>query len=176
MKDETPSLSGFGADSFIEVISGMGIAFMVICTRSKLQSPVSQFEITALRMTGTSFFLLSLSLLAAAAINLIYHMKSETTFWGIIISLVSIAVMYWLMISKKNIGRKLHSEPILADANCTKVCIYMSAVLLVSSLFYELTSFTYADIIGTGRLVYFSVNEGIESFRKAAGKAEEGRK
>ena len=74
------------------------------------------------------------------------------------------------MNAKKSVGKKLHSDPIIADANCTKVCIYMSIVLLISSLIYELTGFAYADAIGAAGLIYFSVSEGKESFEKARGK------
>jgi divalent metal cation (Fe/Co/Zn/Cd) transporter len=72
---------------------------------------------------------------------------------------------------KKSTGKKLHSDPIISDANCTKVCVYMSVVLLASSLIYELTGFAYADVIGAAGLIYFSVSEGKEAFEKAKGKA-----
>jgi len=74
------------------------------------------------------------------------------------------------MNAKKNVGRQLNSEPIIADSNCTKVCVYMSVVLLISSLIYELTSFAYADVIGAAGLIYFSISEGKEAFEKAKGK------
>jgi divalent metal cation (Fe/Co/Zn/Cd) transporter len=73
-------------------------------------------------------------------------------------------------LAKKSVGRKLDSDPIIADANCTKVCVYMSIVLLISSLIYELTGFAYADAIGAAGLIYFSINEGREAFEKAKGK------
>ena len=168
--DETLSLFGFGADSFIEVMSGIGIAIMIWRIKHYPNSSKSTFEITALKITGTAFYLLSAGLLAGIVLNLITHHKPETTLWGIIISLVSIAVMAWLMTAKKSIGKKLHSEPIIADANCTKVCVYMSLVLLVSSLVYELTGFVYADVIGAAGLIYFSISEGKEAFEKVKGK------
>jgi divalent metal cation (Fe/Co/Zn/Cd) transporter len=168
--DETLSLFGFGADSFIEVLSGIGIAVMILRIKNNPGSPKGSFEKTALKITGTAFYLLSAGLLAGIIINLISRHKPETTVWGVVISLVSIAVMAWLMNSKKRIGKKLNSEPIIADANCTKVCVYMSLVLLVSSLVYELTGFTYADAIGAAGLIYFSVSEGKEAFEKARGK------
>jgi divalent metal cation (Fe/Co/Zn/Cd) transporter len=164
--DETLSLFGFGADSFIEVMSGVGIAIMLLRIRRNKDSARVRFEKTALRITGTAFYLLSAGLFAGIVFNLITHHKPETTFWGIIISLVSIVVMYWLMKAKTSIGEKLNSEPIIADASCTKICIYMSLVLLVSSLVYELTGFAYADAIGAAGLIYFSVSEGKEAFEK----------
>jgi divalent metal cation (Fe/Co/Zn/Cd) transporter len=168
--DETLSLFGFGADSFIEVLSGIGIAIMITRIRRNPDSPRSRFEITALKITGSGFYLLSAGLLAGIILNIIYKHKPETTIWGIVISLISIAVMIWLMNAKKSIGKKLHSEPIIADANCTRVCVYMSVVLLVSSLVYELTGFAYADAIGAAGLIYFSISEGREAFEKAKGK------
>lgn len=168
--DETLSLFGFGADSFIEVMSGIGIAIMILRIRQNPESPKSTFEKTALRITGTAFYLLSAGLFAGIVLNLITRHKPETTLPGVIISLVSIAVMAWLMAAKKSIGRKLNSEPIIADANCTKVCVYMSLVLLASSLVYELTGFAYADAIGAAGLMYFSITEGKEAFEKVKGK------
>ena len=167
---ETLSLFGFGADSFIEVISGLGIAIMISRIRQNPDSPKSKFEMTALKITGTAFYLLSAGLFAGVILNIISHHKPETTLWGVIISLISIAVMFWLMNAKKRIGKKLHSEPVIADANCTKICIYMSLVLLLASILYELTGFAYADAIGAAGLIYFSVNEGKEAFEKAKGK------
>lgn len=168
--DETLALFGFGADSFIEVMSGIGIAVMILRIKQNPGSPKSAFEITALKITGTAFYLLSLGLLAGIVLNIINHNKPETTLWGVIISIVSIAVMVWLMNAKKKIGKALNSEPVIADANCTKVCVYMSVVLLVSSLIYELTGFAWADAIGAAGLIYFSVSEGKEAFEKAKGK------
>jgi divalent metal cation (Fe/Co/Zn/Cd) transporter len=78
--------------------------------------------------------------------------------------------MVWLMYAKKTTGKKLNSDPVVADANCTKICVYMSVVLLISSLIYELTGFAYADVIGAAGLVYFSISEGKEAFEKAKGK------
>jgi divalent metal cation (Fe/Co/Zn/Cd) transporter len=169
-KDETLSLFGFGADSFIEVMSGIGIAVMLLRIKHNPTSPKSRFEVSALKITGTAFYLLAAGLFIGIVLNIVNHNKPETTFWGVIISLVSIAVMTWLMNAKKSVGMKLHSEPIKADANCTKVCVYMSLVLLISSLVYELTSFAYADAIGAAGLIYFSISEGKEAFEKVKGK------
>jgi len=169
-EDETLTLFGFGVDSFIEVMSGIGIAVMIVRIRQNPLSPKSTFEIKALRITGTAFYLLSVGLLIGIIFNIINHHKPETTFWGIVISLISIAVMVWLMNAKKKVGRQLNSDPILSDSNCTKVCVYMSIVLLVSSLIYEFTGFAYADVIGTAGLIYFSVSEGKEAFEKAKGR------
>ena len=169
-QDETLALFGFGVDSFIEVMSGIGIAVMILRIKQNPESNKSDFEKTALRITGIAFYLLSVGLLAGIIVNLITKHKPETTLWGVIISSLSILVMIWLMYAKKRIGLKLNSEPIVADSNCTKVCVYMSVVLFFSSLIYELTGFAYADVIGAAGLIYFSFTEGKEAFEMAKGK------
>jgi divalent metal cation (Fe/Co/Zn/Cd) transporter len=169
ISDETLTLFGFGVDSFIEVMSGIGIFAMVLRIRQNPETPRSQFERSALRVTGTSFYLLAVGLGATAIYNLFSAHKPETTLPGLIISIISIAVMWALVMGKRKTGRTLNSSPILADANCTMVCVYMSTVLLASSLIYELTGFGFADGIGALGLIYFSYNEGKESFEKAAG-------
>lgn len=172
--DETLTLFGFGIDSFIEVVSGAGVAVMIMRIRRNPYSSRHPFEITALKITAVSFYLLSAGLAAGIVLNLLNHHKPETTFWGIIISLASIIVMLWLMNAKKQTGKKLDSEPVMCDANCTKICVYMSVVLLLSSIIYELTGFAWSDLIGAAGLIWFSVSEGNEAFEKAGIKQKSG--
>jgi divalent metal cation (Fe/Co/Zn/Cd) transporter len=169
ISDETLTLFGFGVDSFIEVMSGVGILAMVFRIRQNPDTDRSTFERTALRITGTSFYILAVGLGVTAVYNLIIGHKPETTLPGLIISTISIAVMWALVVGKRAVGRELQSTPILADANCTLVCVYMSVVLLISSLVYELTGFGFVDSLGAIGLIYFSYNEGKEAFEKAAG-------
>jgi len=166
-EDETLALFGFGVDSFIEVMSGIGILIMILRIKNNPLSPKRSFEITALKITGYAFFILSAGLLIGIIFNIINRHRPETTFWGIIISAVSIVVMTWLMLAKKKVGTKLDSEPIVCDSNCTKMCVYMSVILLVSSVIYELTGFAYADSIGAAGLIWISVLEGKEALEKA---------
>src|SRR5574338_527108 len=85
ISDETLTLFGFGVDSFIEVMSGIGILAMVLRIRQSPETPRSQFERTALRVTGTSFYLLAIGLGATAIYNLFTAHKPTTTIPGLII-------------------------------------------------------------------------------------------
>ncbi len=169
VQDEALTLFGFGIDSFIEVMSGLGIFAMVLRIRRNPDTPRSQFERSALHVTGLAFYLLAIVLAMTAIYNLIVGHKPETSLPGLIISLISLAVMWALIWGKRRVGRALDSDPILADANCTLVCFYMSLVLLAASLVYHLTGFGFVDSLGALGLIYFSVKEGKESFEKAAG-------
>ena len=168
-QDETLTLFGFGIDSFIEVLSGIGILAMVLRIRQNTDAMRSTFERSALRVTGTSFYLFAAGLGATAIYNLFTAHRPTTTLPALIISLISIAIMWALVWAKRRVGGVLDSSPILADANCTMVCIYMSLVLLASSLIYQFTGFGFVDSLGALGLIYFSVGEGKEAFEKAAG-------
>ncbi len=166
-EDGTLALFGFGADSFIEVISGIGIAHMVLRIQQNHKSNRDKFERNALKVTGFSFYALVIGLVISSVYNIYTGHKPQTTFWGLVISIISILVMWLLLAAKKNTGKQLNSEAILADAECTRVCIYMSVILLISSAVYELFSFAYIDSIGTLGLSYFAFKEGKECFEKA---------
>lgn len=165
--DETIALFGFGVDSFVEVMSGVGIGHMVWRMRRSPVSERDRFERQALYVTGISFFLLAGGLVIGSVLNIIYGTTPETTIAGIIISTVSIATMWFLYSYKIKIGRALGSEPIIADANCTKTCFYLSFILLASSLLYEALHIGYVDIIGGLGIAWFAYREGRESIEKA---------
>jgi divalent metal cation (Fe/Co/Zn/Cd) transporter len=165
-KDESLTLFGFGADSFIEMISGLGIAHMIFRIQRTPNSNRDNFERTALQITGYAFYTLVIGLLITSVYNIWTAHQPTTTFWGVIISLISIAVMWALIYGKTKVGKLLNSEAMLADVACTRVCIYMSIVLLVASGVYELTHIPYIDSVGTLALAYLSFREGKECFEK----------
>jgi divalent metal cation (Fe/Co/Zn/Cd) transporter len=171
LEDDTLALFGFGADSFVEVISGIGILHMILRMKNSEVHQRDKFERTALKITGFSFYLLVFGLVVGSILNIIYNIKPETTFVGVIVSSISIITMYFLMTAKLKVGKELNSDAIIADANCTKTCFYLSFLLLFSSGLYELFSISYFDIAGSLGIAYFAFKEGKESFEKAASES-----
>jgi divalent metal cation (Fe/Co/Zn/Cd) transporter len=125
------------------------------------------FEKTALKVTGGGFYILTVGLAVTAAVNLYQGHKPETTFWGIVISLVSIATMWLLIHYKVKVGKALNSPAILADAACTRACLQLSAVLLVASVGYKFTGIGVFDSIGTLVIAGLCWREGKEALEKA---------
>ncbi len=168
--DDTLSLFGFGLDSFAECFSGIGIWHLVIRQKKSFDES-GRFERNALKITGFSFYILAAVLLITGIINIIEGKQPESTFWGIVISVISLLIMWALLKSKIYVGTKLKSDAMIADGNCTKTCMYMSVILLSSSLLYEVFNVMYIDAIGAIALAFYSFKEGKESFEKAKGKA-----
>ena len=171
LEDETIALWGFGLDSFVEVISGIGILHMVLRLKNNHSENPDQFERTALRITGTAFYLLALGLGVTSIINLFQGNAPQTTFWGIVIALISIITMWLLIRFKIKVGEGLRSQAIIADANCTRACMYLSFTLLISSIAYELTGLGHIDALGALAIGGFALKEGHETFAQAKGLA-----
>ncbi len=168
--DETLSLFGFGLDSFIEVMSGIGVCHMIIRIKNNNNENKDNFEKTALKITGISFYIFTVGLLVTIVYNIYTGHKPQTTFWGIVISSISILTMIFLMQFKLNIGKKLNSDAIKSDANCTRACVYLSIILLVSSVLYQIFKIGYIDSIGALGIAYYAFKEGKESMDKSKGK------
>lgn len=167
LEDESFALFGFGLDSFVEVSSGIGIWHMIRRIKKNEGETADHFERTALRITGGGFYILTAGLAAMAVVNLYQGHKPETTFWGIVISLISIATMWLLIHYKVKVGRALNSSAILADAACTRTCLQLSVVLLGASLGYKYTGIGGFDSVGTLVIAGLCWREGKEAFEKA---------
>jgi hypothetical protein len=81
LDDDALSLFGFGLDSFVEVISGVGVWHMLHRLRRHPESDPDKFETTALRITGSAFYTLSAGLIITSLMNLYRGQRPETPFW-----------------------------------------------------------------------------------------------
>lgn len=167
MEDESMSLFGFGLDSFVEVASGIGIWHMLRRIRKNGGEHLDRFEQRALRITGTAFYILFAGLAAASIVDLYRGHKPESTFWGIVISIVSILSMWALIRAKVKVGKSLNSPAILADAACTRACLQLSIVLLIASAGYKLTGIGGLDSAGALIIGGLCYREGKEALEKA---------
>ena len=167
LEDETLALFGFGLDSFVEVISGVGIWHMVLRIKRNEDEHRDNFEKTALKVTGSAFYLLAAGLFITSIYNLITHSRPETTLWGVVIASISILAMWWLIYNKKKVGTELHSDAMLVDANCTRVCMQLSFVLLIASLGYEVFGIGSIDSVGSLIIAGISFREGKEAWQKS---------
>ncbi|MGO9016230.1 MAG: cation transporter [Dissulfurispiraceae bacterium] len=171
VEDGTVSLFGFGLDSFVEVISGIGIWHMINRMKENADESHDSFERTSLRVTGAAFYILTAGLIITSLANVYKGSKPETTLWGIIVAIISILTMSVLIHYKLKIGRRFNSRALLADAACSKTCLYLSIVLLIASIGYEATGIGLVDSLGAIGIAIFSFREGREAFAKAKGKS-----
>jgi divalent metal cation (Fe/Co/Zn/Cd) transporter len=166
LEDDSMSLFGFGLDSFVEVVSGIGIWHMIRRIRGNGGENPDQFEKMALRITGGAFYVLTAGLAVISIADLYRGHKPESTFWGIVVSTVSIVSMWALIRAKVRVGKELDSQAILADAACTRACLQLSVVLLAASAGYKFTGIGGLDSIGALVIGVLCFREGKEAFEK----------
>ena len=159
------TLFGNGVVSYIEVISGIGIIGMIIRMRKPSGDEPKNFERMALRITGYGLYFLTAGLAFMSIYNAINNYHPKTTLSGIIIAIITIIGIGALALAKKKVGKKLNSQALLADAECTLICVYMSTAVFISSVIYELTKFEFADAMGAIVLAYFAYKEARECFK-----------
>jgi divalent metal cation (Fe/Co/Zn/Cd) transporter len=135
LADESVALWGFGFDSFIEVASALLVLWRI---RAGLGNRGLERELKATRAIGWLFLLLALSIALGSAAALMAHRSPATTLPGVIISLVSIALMAWLWRAKLRVAEVSGSPTLKGDAACSRACILLSTVLLVGSAAYAL--------------------------------------
>lgn len=171
-QDSSLSLFGFGIDSFAEVASSIGILVMTLRLSRHPSASKTRAERRAFQITSISFFVIAGALLVAGISGIIANRSPVSTVPGTLISLLSIGLMLLLVRLKRQVGAALGSEPILADARCGEVCIYMSVVLLASSVLFLMTGIGFVDSIGALGLAFLSFREGKSSLRASQSTAD----
>lgn len=160
------TLFGFGIGTLIVVLSELSIVYMLRRIQREPASSQDDFERTVLQVTGLCLYTLVIVLGTTSIYDIWKGNIPETSFLGIFISVVSIMIMWALNSFKVKIAKELNSKAIFEDTKCTRVCIYMAIILLISSGIHELAGFAYADSIGALVLCYFVFKEGKECFNK----------
>lgn len=153
------ALVGFGADSLIESLSGAILLW-------RLQTHADEKrETLALKLVGGSFFVLALYVMAEALWSLFQHEEPEKSIVGIILSIVSLAVMPLLARAKRRVAAHLKSRALHADSRQTDICAYLSAILLVGLLLNALLGWWWADSAAALLMVPIILKEALQTMR-----------
>jgi divalent metal cation (Fe/Co/Zn/Cd) transporter len=154
------ALIGFGVDSIIESLSGASLLW-------RLQSHESdeRREQIALKLVGTSFFVLAAYVAADAAKTLIQREPPDASIVGVCLAAVSLLVMPLLARAKRRVAARLNSRALVADSRQTDLCAYLSGILFIGLTFNALFGWWWADSIAAILMVPIITREGVEAFK-----------
>jgi divalent metal cation (Fe/Co/Zn/Cd) transporter len=142
------ALIGFGADSAIEVISAGGLLWRL--RKAGPHAAVSEesaAEKRALYVVAITFFLLASYITWEAVKSLISQAEPLTSPVGIILAVLSMAIMPTLAFVKQRVGKEIGSRALVADSKETWVCSYVSLTLLLGVGAYALLGW-WSDSVG----------------------------
>lgn len=166
--ENSVALFGFGADSFIEVVSAFLVLWRLKGETGEGGPLALDRERNATLGIGVLFLLLATGALAGGAIQLWQHSHPETTVPGVLISALSLSFMFFLWSAKRRVGQALGSSTVMKDAACSLACIQLSAVLFAGSILFMLVpSLWWADSVAAIVLSGFIAKEGWETVQAA---------
>ena len=161
----SPSLVGFGFDSFIESTSGAALLWRLQVDDEETRERREQI---ALRLVGACFLLLAAYVAYDAITALIWRESPETSYIGIALLMISLVVMPILARSKRRVAVQIKSRALEADSKQTDLCVYLSAISLGGLGLNALFGWWWADPVAALVMIPIIVNEGIEDLRGEA--------
>ena len=168
------ALIAFGADSLIEVSSGLVVFWRLIAAGPKANPEESDStDQRAHFLVGISFFLLAAWVLFDAIRSLVHHEIPNESRVGIFLAIASLIVMPILAYTKRRTGREMGSKALEADAVETWLCAYMSATLLVGLLLNSRAGWWWSDSIASLAMVPFMVWQGFDAVRESRSNERE---
>jgi cation diffusion facilitator family transporter len=164
------ALVGFGVDSGIEVLSAIALLWRLRTARADTDTQTQQHaERRALYAVAATFFLLAAYLSFEAIGALISGEEPDSSTVGVVLSVVSLAVMPLLAYWKQRTGREMGSRALQADAIETWVCSYLSLALLLGVGLNAALGWGWADPVGALLMLPVILWQGWETFEDARG-------
>lgn len=165
-EDHSVALAGFGVDSLVEVASAALIYWRFRRDRGQEADAGSRKERLATRGIGGMLLALALGTAAGAVPPLLHHAPPGTTLPGLVISAVSLAVMFMLWRAKLRTASALDSPAMRSDAACSLACMRLSSVILLGSLlFWVSPRLWWCDAAAALLIASLIAKEGLEGVR-----------
>ncbi len=161
------ALVAFGADSFVETISGLVLIWRLRTeARGGLdEEAIEGVERKAERLVGVSFLVLAGYVAFESIRTLLAAEAPAASPIGIVLTAVSIGVMLWLAHAKLTTGQALGSRALIADSRQTRACWYLSAVALAGLGLNALLGWWWADPVAALAIAVLLMREGWEALR-----------
>ena len=169
------ALIGFGVDSGIEVIAASALLWRFRqATADASEAEHGHAEQRALYVVSATFFALAAYIAFEAIQSLASRDEPETSTVGLILAVVSLAVMPALAYAKQQTGRALASRALQADAVETWVCAYLSLALLLGVGLNLAFGWWSADAVAALAMLPVIAWQGWETLEEAREEQSEG--
>lgn len=168
------ALVGFGVDSGIEVISAVGLLWRLRQAGPDAEvGEESAAEKRALYVVAATFFLLAAYITYEAVGALLRGEEPLTSTVGIVLSVLSLAIMPALAWAKQRTGGEMGSRALVADSKETWVCAYLSLALLVGVGLYAVAGWSWVDPLAALAMLPVVLWQGWETLGEAREHDEE---
>ena len=161
-------LTAFGADSLIEVLSGVTLLWRL---RTEAgggdERQVDIIERRATWVSAALLILLSAYVVLTSAAGLLARVEPERSWLGLAVAAIAIVVMPWLAYRKGIVNRILKSSALRADIAETASCAYLAGVTLLGVSINAVTGWWWAEYIAAILLLRWLIPEAREALEAA---------
>ena len=151
------ALLAYGLESGVEVFASAIVVW-------DLKGGKKAREKIALRLIGFAYFIVSLYIFINALTSLITQKHPDKSLPGFVFIIITIGVMLSLGFIKKNLGTKMKSETVLADAKFTLIDGGLAGTVLLGLILNALYGWWWADQLMAILLAGVAFREGIKEF------------
>jgi divalent metal cation (Fe/Co/Zn/Cd) transporter len=163
------ALTAFGIDSAIEIFTAVIVLRQVVLrTAGAGEGELDARERQASRLVGWGLYALIFYIVVTSAVSLVTAARPGASTPGLVLAGVALCVMPVLWRWRLRLSERLRSPALRADAACSLVCIYLSAVLLGGLLLNRLAGVWWADPLAALAMVWWINGEAREALEAAS--------
>ncbi len=156
------ALLAFGGDSVVELLSAFAVS-------SHLRRDVTGSSGLG-RRTALATTLLLFALIPTIGLGMAYSFASglrpEGSPVGVVIAVGAVAIMPFVWLEKRRIGKETKCLPLSIDAVESATCFLTSLALLAGLLAEYFFGLWWADYVATAVILVFVAREGVDSLRE----------
>lgn len=157
------SLIGFGVDSGIEVAAATVVLHRLYADIRGGEVDEAK-ERRALRFVAVTFFALAAYVTVEGVRNLVTGETPDTSTVGVVLTALSVVLMPTLARLKRRAGEAMGSRLVIADANETRLCAWLSVSTFLGLASFAVLGWTWLDSVAGFVIAAFAVNEGREAW------------
>ncbi len=154
------SLTGWALGSVIEGLASIIVIWRFTGSRTRSETA----EAKAQKAVAVSFFLLAPYIAVEAVQNLLTGHAARTSIVGIVVSAASLLVMPALGITKKRLGRGLHSAATAGEGAQNLICAAQAGAVLAGLGATAVSGWTWLDPAIGLLLAGWAIREGAEAW------------
>jgi len=149
------------------VAAAAGVVLWRYRSEAAGESSTSEAERKAEKLVGGLLIGLAAVLAVGAVMEWMGGSAPRSGLPGILIAVVSLIIMLWLYVAKKQVADALNSPVLKADAFCTLSCMWLSGLFLAGSLVFSATRLALFDAVTSLAMAWVILKEGLEVWQES---------